>query len=78
MTNTEDCGLHPNQDISGRIFNGDNADEHEYPWQVLLVIRQITITQKLTKEMCGGSLISKWHVLSAAHCFLYICLVTNG
>ena len=38
------------------IFGGVEANPHEYPWNVYMNIG------------CGGSLISKQHVLTAAHC----------
>jgi hypothetical protein len=50
----------------GRILNGENAGEHEYPWQVFV---NVFIGDRKYPERCGGSLISKRHVLTAAHCF---------
>ena len=48
-----------------RIYNGRDADHKDYPWQILL---KIVATNKILKT-CGGSLISRKHILTAAHCF---------
>merc|ERR1719458_1774390 len=47
---------------NGRIVGGQEAEEHEYPWQVGLVSRNGR------SPWCGGTLISSTHVLTAAHC----------
>ena len=39
-----------------RIFGGEEAVPHEFPWVVYLNMG------------CGGALISDKHVLTAAHC----------
>jgi len=43
-----------------RITNGIPADPCQFPWQVALIIDNA--------YFCGGSLISKNWVLTAAHC----------
>ena len=48
-----------------RIYNGRDADHKDYPWQILI---KIVSTNKILKS-CGGSLISRKHILTAAHCF---------
>jgi len=48
-----DCGL---ANKHTEIFGGVEAKPHEYPWNVYVSVG------------CGGSLISKQHVLTAAHC----------
>ena len=48
-----ECGL---ANGHSEIFGGVEAKPHEYPWNVYV------------NEGCGGSLISKQHVLTAAHC----------
>ena len=44
------------------VVGGEETEANEYPWQVGLVSRNGRI------PWCGGSLISKRHVLTAAHC----------
>ncbi|XP_014272491.1 chymotrypsin-1 [Halyomorpha halys] len=47
-----DCGRRN----TGRIIGGQVVRKNEYPWMVSL------------NEGCGGSLLTHWHVLTAAHC----------
>jgi len=49
-----------------RIVNGFPARPNQIPYQVLLKIE----LPDGSPAMCGGSIISNWHVLSAAHCTL--------
>ena len=51
------CGI-PNR--PNRIFGGSETDPNEYPWVVYLDIGRTFL--------CGGSIISNQHVLTAAHC----------
>uniref|UniRef100_A0AB38ZEB5 Venom S1 protease with CUB domain 5 n=1 Tax=Ectomocoris sp. TaxID=3104572 RepID=A0AB38ZEB5_9HEMI len=46
-----------------RIFGGREAQPYEYPWLVGLVTGE-----QRRMPMCGGSIITKYHVLTAAHC----------
>ncbi|XP_041082360.1 trypsin-3-like [Polyodon spathula] len=45
-----------------RIVNGYECRPHSQPWQVYL-------TYSGGNRWCGGSLISEWWVVSAAHCY---------
>ncbi|XP_047540732.1 trypsin CFT-1-like [Vanessa atalanta] len=49
-------------DNSTRIIGGNPTTVEKYPFVV-----QILYSSQLS---CGGSLITQWHVLSAAHCFV--------
>ncbi|KAM3916894.1 transmembrane protease serine 9-like [Leptodactylus fuscus] len=49
--------------ISNRIVGGTDASDGEWPWQVSLLYRGTHI--------CGGTLISRQWVMSAAHCFTF-------
>ena len=46
--------------IVGRIVGGTRAVAHSQPWVAHFWFQTTTV--------CGGALISRWHVLSAAHC----------
>ncbi|MFT7810291.1 coagulation factor IX-like [Arapaima gigas] len=48
--------------ITPRIMGGNEVIPGEIPWQVALVDRQTQIV------FCGGSIISEWWVITAAHC----------
>jgi len=50
----------------GKILDGVEADYGAYPWQVSIEKRGEETTGGKWKHMCGGALISKFHVLTAA------------
>ena len=50
---------------SARIIGGVEAAPHSIPWQVAIFDHKINDWE----PQCGGTLISRSHVLSAAHCF---------
>uniref|UniRef100_A0A5F9DPA7 Peptidase S1 domain-containing protein n=1 Tax=Oryctolagus cuniculus TaxID=9986 RepID=A0A5F9DPA7_RABIT len=49
---------------SSRVVNGEDAEPHSWPWQVLLLIEQ----GDWLYIYCGGTLIKPNWVLTAAHC----------
>ncbi|XP_001632947.3 chymotrypsinogen B isoform X2 [Nematostella vectensis] len=52
------CGKRPYG--TSRVVNGDNAQQHSWPWQISLRVNG--------RHICGGSLIAKDWVVTAAHC----------
>ncbi|XP_072311921.1 transmembrane protease serine 9-like [Eucyclogobius newberryi] len=52
------CGITP---LNTRIVGGEDAPTGSWPWQVSL--------QRFGQHICGGSLINREWIMSAAHCF---------
>ncbi|XP_072929941.1 CLIP domain-containing serine protease HP8-like [Epargyreus clarus] len=68
---------HPNIDIlpkdcgvieSDRLFGGNRTKLFEMPWMVLVAYNSV----RGTKLSCGGTLITEWYVLTAAHCVSFL------
>lgn len=53
-----------NQTEEVRIINGKTAEANEYPWIVGLYANQ----RCRGIPVCGGTVISSHHILTAAHC----------
>merc|ERR1719239_283807 len=56
------CGI-PNRKSQNRIVGGQDADIGEYPWQVFVIT-----TENSEQYMCGGTIVGKRHIITAAHC----------
>uniref|UniRef100_A0A6B2EK78 limulus clotting factor C n=1 Tax=Phlebotomus kandelakii TaxID=1109342 RepID=A0A6B2EK78_9DIPT len=61
------CGVTKNEKSSGmmaKIIGGRNSKRGRWPWQVALY------NQEYENFFCGGTLISKYWVITAAHCLM--------
>ncbi|XP_030764204.1 serine protease 44-like [Sitophilus oryzae] len=61
---TAACGAKNGFQDQGKIVGGHNADLNEWPWIAALFVNG--------RQFCGGSLIDKIHILSAAHCVAHM------
>lgn len=50
--------------VTGRIVGGQEANPHQFPFQVAV----LSPFEEGSVGLCGGSIISPSHVLTAAHC----------
>lgn len=54
--------------ISSSIVGGENAKEGEFPYMALLGKKIVRRGKIIDHFSCGGSIINKWYILTAAHC----------
>ncbi|XP_032525299.2 serine protease 27 [Danaus plexippus] len=54
-----ECGLSSSRMLQKRIIGGREARVAEFPWQAHV---------RISEFQCGGVLISRWYVATAAHC----------
>jgi hypothetical protein len=57
------CGRSQVTNRFARIMGGQDAVPHSYPWMVSLAKRSLN-----NLHLCGGVLLTRRHVLTAAHC----------
>lgn len=57
------CGRSQATNRFARIMGGQDAVPHSYPWMVSLAKRSLN-----NLHLCGGVLLTRRHVLTAAHC----------
>lgn len=70
-TNDRDkCGM--TNTTKTRVVGGVNAQLGSYPWLAALGYRLNVI-----RYLCGGTLITQKHVLTAAHCNYWLLLYCN-
>ena len=61
-----ECGIPLSASKNARIFNGKDATQMQFPWQVLLEIKAKINGSTL---LGGAVLVSKKHILASAHAF---------
>jgi len=60
-----ECGIQPDID-TGFVIGGNATTLAEFPWTVL--VGKLSRDGTRTRWYCGGTLINRWWVVTAAHC----------
>ncbi|XP_037394313.1 ovochymase-2 isoform X2 [Pygocentrus nattereri] len=56
--------------VNARIVNGEAAKAHSWPWQVSMQVWPESQPTPTFAHTCGGTLIHRHWVMTAAHCFI--------
>ncbi len=59
---SDECGVKPSAQF---VFGGEDAEPGEFPFIALLGFLE---SDKSIKYTCGGTLINRHYVVTAAHC----------
>ena len=60
------------QKTSGRIFDGTEAPENDFPWMAAIYFYNPAPEYNRTYHVCGGSIVSDNYVVTAASCFFNV------
>jgi len=71
---TSNCGK---ADVGDRIVGGDPADPNSIPWQVGVGEFKGKNNSRLSL-FCGGTILTPYHILTAAHCISPTCVKKLG
>merc|ERR1712004_602266 len=69
FTDSIDVGDPCSSDVSSRIVGGQEAEEHSFPWIISLGF--------FGSHFCGGSIVDRTTIVTAAHCIHDITLLTG-
>ncbi|KAJ8925844.1 hypothetical protein NQ315_009696 [Exocentrus adspersus] len=74
----QDCGRTRFNKARHRIISGEDAQLGQFPFIVRIGTRYLIKSKLFHKFSCGGSLISKFYIVTAAHCDGGVDLVRIG
>ena len=68
------CGRTANERLVTRIIGAETGSRGKWPWYVVVRTEHRKRNQKVETIDCGGAILSRKFILTAAHC---VCKFTN-